>query len=77
MNKFIIILFALMGAIVLAIGLSSCRDTSKKKVRAKQLVWSTNSNYIEVMTISLIEVDTMYHINDTIWYNSDRYKIIN
>ena len=72
-------LFILIAAIA---ALSSCvehkRNTSSstKKVRAKLAARLTDNRVVVSRTISIIEVDSMYQINDTINYGNSMYVIV-
>ena len=75
MKKFLILLAAVAA-------LSSCvehkRSTSSptKKVRAKLAARDVDNRVVVSRTISIIEVDTMYHANDTIHHNNSMFVLV-
>jgi hypothetical protein len=76
MKKFLILLAAIAA-------LSSCVEhtrrtssTPTKKVRAKLAARLTDNRVVVSRITSIIEVDTMYHANDTINYGNSMYVIV-
>ncbi len=72
-------IFIIIAAVA---ALSSCvehtRRTSSptKKVRAKLAARLTDNRVVVSRITSIIEVDTMYHANDTINYGNSMYVIV-
>ena len=72
-------LFFFLAAVA---ALSSCvehkRPTNSplKRVRAKLAARLTNNKVVVSTLTSIIEVDTMYHVNDTINYGNSMYVIV-